>query len=434
MFNIYYKNVFESLYIYILFFLLCYNNFITGVTLGAIATSPVLFLVPFYAVLEIYHFIKYRKIEYSKMDIYILSFLIFSIFISIFYIFFFMFYRGTDSFQDVSYFFRFASYLITTSALFITYRHSKYIFTNFKPLNVYYGVFAITITQILILIIELLTMPNALSFLHFVYPTPYFGIRLLAYEASVSAFIVPVLIAIALYYSNFVKKSKVSSLICILFFLFYSIVTTSKGFLLSNFLTIGLFLFVLFFLYKNKTRNIIILFLVFCFIPIFLVCFYPIFVEKMTSENQAVTFSTRFLDTISGVFGLTNYPFGHGFGVHQEVLLESYSNNANKLNFILGSNVDMSDLSRFSYDNRGLDNKSFFSFALNITGIFGLYLIYKILKFFLTKKFVSYIQLYLFIYVILTLSFFISITGNYILAVYIAFLEINIFIPKQNNS
>ncbi|MBX9840110.1 MAG: hypothetical protein K2X69_17560 [Silvanigrellaceae bacterium] len=276
-------------------------------------------------------------------------------------------------------------------------------------------------------------MPNAFSFLHFVYPTPYFGIRLLAYEASVSALIVPVLIAIAFYYSSFVRKSKFSSLICISFFIFYSIVTTSKGFLLSNFLTIGIFLLVLFFLYKNKTRNIIILFIVFCFIPIFLIYFYPIFIEKITSENQALTFSTRFLDTISGVFGLADYPLGHGFGVHQEVLLESYSNNSNKLNFILGSNVDMSDLSRFSYDNRGLDNKSLFSFALNITGIFGLFLIYKILRYFLTKKFVSYVQLYLFLYVILTLSFFISITGNYILAVYIAFLEINVFIPKQNN-
>ncbi|KAB8039067.1 hypothetical protein GCL60_09440 [Silvanigrella paludirubra] len=433
MINIYYKNVLESLYVYILFFLLCYNDFISGVIFGALASSPVLFLVPFFAILEVYYIIKYRKIEYSKMDIYIISFLIFSIFISIFYIFFFMLLRGTDSFQNASYFFRFTSYLITISALFITYRHSKYIFINFKPMNIYFGIFAITLTQILILIIEIMTMPNAFSFLHFVYPAPYFGIRLLAYEASVSAFIVPVLIAIALYYSNFVRKSKISSFICISFFVFYSIVTTSKGFLLSNFLTIGLFLFVLFFFYKNKTRNFIIIFLVICFIPIFLIYFYPIFIEKMTSENQALTFSTRFLDTISGVFGLIDYPLGHGFGVHQEALLELYSSNSNKLNFILGSNIDISEISRFSYDNRGLDNKSLFSFALNISGIFALYLMYQILKFFLTKNFVSHIQLYLFLYVVLSLTFFISFNGNYLLAVYIAFLEINVFIPKQNN-
>ena len=58
---------------------------------------------------------------------------------------------------------------------------------------------------------------------------------------------------------------------------------------------------------------------------------------------------------------------------------------------------------------------------------------YQTLKFFLTKKFVSYIQLYLFLYVVLCLTFFISFNGNYVLAVYIAFLEINVFIPKQNN-
>lgn len=419
------KDVSQSLYVYVLFLLLCYNDFITGAIFGAIALSPILIFTPIYAAFDVFCFFKYRKLEYSKVDIIIFSFIVYSVFISLFYITAFMTMNGTDSFQDVSYLFRFTSYLITSSALFITYRHAKYIFINFKKNNIYYGVFFALVTQLFILIVELLTMPNAFSWLHFVYTTPYYGVRLLAYETSVSGFNVPIIFAIAFYYSNNIYKSRISTYICLIFFVLYAIFSTSKGFVFSNLLSVGLFLIVLFFLYKNLNRNMVILFLFALILPVFFIFIYPMFAEKLSSQNQAVTFSTRFLDSISGIYGLFDYPFGHGFGIHQEALLETMTKNSNKLSFLLGSNVDTSDLSRFSYDSRGLDNKSLFSFALNIAGLFGIYLLFQILKFFLSKKFVSYLQLYIFMYVVLSLTFFISFSANYILPVYIAFLEIN---------
>ena len=66
------------------------------------------------------------------------------------------------------------------------------------------------ITQFIILGIELTSMPDAFSKIHFVVPTPYYRIRLWASEASISGFYVPILSMIFFY---FVMISYVVSLV-----------------------------------------------------------------------------------------------------------------------------------------------------------------------------------------------------------------------------
>ena len=158
-----FKFIFQSLYIYILFTLLCYNNFITGVNLGAFAQSPVLFLAPFFMIIELYHFFKYKKANYSEIDQIILLYIVYSICISIFIMLYFMIYKGTSSFQNSSYIPKFLSYLVTTIMLYATYRHAKYIFNKFNKKNIYFGIMFAVITQFIILGIELTKLPISLD-------------------------------------------------------------------------------------------------------------------------------------------------------------------------------------------------------------------------------------------------------------------------------
>jgi hypothetical protein len=424
------KYIFQSIYIYILVILLCYNDFITGVKLGAIAQNPIVFLTPAFVIIEIYLFFKNRKISIGKIDFLCVIFIIYSILISLIYTLAFMYIKNSNSFQESSYIVKSLSYTITIIMLFITYRHSKLIFREFNQNSIYIGLLFALITEFFILGVELMTMPNAFSMLHFVIPTPYYRIRLWASEASISGFYVPILFSIAFYYSMNIAKSWFSSFICISFLVVYAIVSNSKGFYLSNMIAMVLFLIVVFFLYVNKIRNFIILISFFIFIPISSIVFYPIISEKISSSNEAVTFSTRFLDTISAIMSLLDYPFGSGFGIHQEVLFQSLAENKDKLNVILGSNIDTSEVSGFSYSLYGLDNKNLFNFITTTCGLFGIYLMYKVVEFFLAKKFKDFNQLYIFLFVLVSLFLSISFSGNYILAFYIAFVEINCFISS----
>ena len=418
-----FKYIFQSIYIFILFILLCYNDFITGVKLGAIAQNPIVFLSPFFILLEIYLFFKYRKTEFGEIDKICIFFIIYTVIISMIYNVIFMYLKGTDSFQNSSYSIKFLSYTITFIMLFSTYRHAKLIFKEFNQKSIFIGVFSALMLEFIILGIEMISIPDAFSKIHYVIPTPYYRIRLLASEASVSGFYVPILFSIAFFYSKRIVRSLISSFICLSFLIVYAIVSNSKGFYLSNILSIILFLSVIFLFYSNKIRNLIIIVLSSILIPIVSCYLYPIISEKLSSSSEAVTFSTRFLDTISAIMSLLDYPLGSGFGVHQEVLFQSLAENTDKLGSILGSNIDTSEVNGFSYSLYGLDNKNLFNFVTSTCGIIGIYLMFKVVKFFLSKKFNNYIQLYIFLFVLVSLSLSISFSGNYLLAVYIAFVE-----------
>lgn len=428
------RYIFQSIYIYILFIMLCYNDFITGVKLGAIAQNPTFFLTPFFIFIEVYFFFKYRKVSYSKIDIFSLAFIAYSIAISLIYIVYFMYLKGSDSFQESSYIIKFLSYTVTIVMLFATYRHAKLIFNKFNPNCIYIGVFFALLTEFLILVVDLYTLPEAFSMVHFVIPTPYYRIRLWASEASISGFYVPILFSIALYYSMNVARSWLSGFICFAFFAVYAVVSNSKGFYLSHIIAITFFVFVIFFLYRNKNRNIFILIFAFVTFPVVSIMFFPIVSEKISSSNEAVTFSTRFLDTISAIMSLLDYPLGSGFGVHQEVLYQSLAENTDKLGVLLGSNMDTSEVSGFSYSLYGLDNKNLFNFNTTTCGLFGIYLMYRVVKYFLSKKFKNFIQLYIFLFVLVSLFLSISFSGNYILAFYIAFIELNCFTENEKFS
>lgn len=415
--------VLQIIYIYILFILLCYNDFILGAKLGALAQCPIVFIAPFYLLIELYIFFKKKKIIFSKIDVYLIFIIIYSVIISFIYILIFMVFKNSDSFHGSSYFIKFLSYTFTILMLYSTYRHAKYIFIKFNQICLFIGVIFALITEFIILIIDFYYLPNSFSMLHGVIPVPYYRIRLLASEASVSGFYVPIIFSIALYYSLDVVRSRLSTIICFLFIITYTIISNSKGYYFSAVLSLVLLFLVIFFLYGKKNRNILIIFSFILIFPLVLFILVPKILLKISSSNDSVTFSTRFLDSISSLINLIYYPFGSGYGVHQDVIYQSLIDNKNKLSLILGSNIDISEISNFSNSLYGLDNKNLFNFIITTCGLFGLYFIYKCLKYFFSRKFNSFIQLYFFIFVLLSLFISITFSGNYILPVYIAFIE-----------
>lgn len=178
----------------------------------------------------------------------------------------------------------------------------------------------------IILLIELKSMPNALTTLHNTFP--YYRIRLTTMESSCTSSIIVIFFAATYYYYQCIKKSKIMSIFSVTLFFIFIVTSSSKGFIINILATLLIMIFIDGNL-KKKITCISILVITLC-IGI------PFIKENILNDLQYYTsIVTRGYTIIVGIiFALVN-PLGVGnalYLIEYPRLLDKYLYIFNQIN------------------------------------------------------------------------------------------------------
>lgn len=225
-------------------------------------------------------------------------------------------------------------------------------------------------------------IPNAFLNLHGV-NHEYWRVRLLTAESSWTAPILEIFFLMSFYFTFYIKKSKLLTLIVIAC-LFYQIsISSSKSFMIIILLSViyGGWNYIL---KVNRKYKFITLLLSVFVVVTSLVVILPRLQNDMTYDlEESTSFATRFITILAGLNVGIFLPFGSGFGTYLYLLPKS-------LNYIFsffsnyGLNLnEMKTIYFMSDSNTGMTAKSFLGQSTMYWGILGsIYFFRKLFAFF----------------------------------------------------
>lgn len=163
------------------------------------------------------------------------------------------------------------------------------------------------------LVIEVLTMPNAFSWYHVVYHTPYNRVRLTTTESSSTVPLIVTFGLFTLYYVRYISRKRWRTLLTEGFLLAFLVTSSSKTFVV---LAAAIFLYYFVFILPRKRTRLVAVLLIIS-VPFFAVAAFLLY-EYISSRfaNDPGTFMSRGTQIIVCFMHLLRHPFGVGSGVY----------------------------------------------------------------------------------------------------------------------
>ncbi|WP_373230144.1 hypothetical protein [Cohnella sp.] len=428
------NQLFFALYLCILLVLTVYQDFPLVNMIGEIGRSPIIMLFPLFIFCEIAMLAKYKKVMLaSKLQKYLLVFILYLSFVSIVYVLV-QFMQGSYSFGSENLLGKAIKVLIYFVLILFYIRHMQLVFSKIKSYKVLYGCFLAVVTLlIIIMILELMSIPNAFTYLH-AGSSPYWRVRLLTSESSTTGSIIVVyasiLVYLARYLSGFART--MSIVYASGFFLFYLFVTGSKGFLIVSLLT--LVVTMIKFLDFRKKKNFILLISVVLAMYLFITYFSAGLVSSFSNDIENYTSSyTRMGTIIISLATVFHHPLGVGTGAYL-MYFDKYVNESIKLmshfyyNTFGISQINAGELLQYSDSDENLGVKSGFFQWVMFGGIFSVLFFYLLAKNLIIKVKSSSILFLALIFILLSLLF-VALEIKY--EVWLLFAFISFFMGKN---
>jgi hypothetical protein len=402
---------FLPFYLCILLVLTVYQDFPLVNSIGEIGRSPIIVLFPLFIFCEIAMLAKYKRVMLtSKLQKYLLAFILYLSFVSIVYVLV-QFLQGNYSFGSENLLGKAVKVLIYFVLILFYIRHMQLVFSKIKSYQVLYGCFLATVTLlIIIMILELMSIPNALTFLH-AGSSPYWRVRLLTSESSTTGSIIVVYASILVYLTRYLSRfaRTLSIVYASSFFLFYLFVTGSKGFLIVSLLT--LVVTMIKFLDFRKKKNFILLISVVLAMYMFIAYFSSGLVNSFSNDIENYTSSyTRMGTIIISLATVLHNPLGVGTGAYL-LYFDQYVNDSINLmshfyyNTFGISQINAGELLQYSGSDQNLGVKSGFFQWVMFGGIFSVAFFYLLAKNLIVKVKSSSILFLALIFILLSLLF-----------------------------
>lgn len=190
-----------------------------------------------------------------------------------------------------------------------------------------------------ILLIEIVTIPNALPFLH--NSTLYYRVRLTTSESSWTSSIIVVFFVVTYYYYNNIKCSNIMKKFSIVIFLLFLINSQSKGLIINVLLAILIIIII----ERKLSMKFIGIIIIIAIGSIFI----PVIKESIVNdlENYTSIVTRTYSIIIGALFSIIN-PFGTGnalYLVEYPIMLEKYIGLFNNIEF----NFNLNEI--YSYIN-----------------------------------------------------------------------------------
>jgi hypothetical protein len=402
---------FLPLYLCILLVLTVYQDFPLVNTIGEIGRSPIIVLFPLFIFCEVAMLAKYKKVMLvSKLQKYLFAFILYLSFVSIVYVLV-QFIQGNYSFGSENLLGKAVKVLIYFVLILFYIRHMQLVFSKIKSYKVLFGCFLAVVTLlIIIMILELMSIPNALTFLH-AGSNPYWRVRLLTSERSTTGSIIVVYASILVYLARYLSKfaKTLSIMYASGFFLFYLFVTGSKGFLIVSLLT--LVVTMIKFLDFRKKKNFILLISAILAMYFFIAYFSTGMVNSFSNDIENYTSSyTRMGTIIISLATVYHNPLGVGTGAYV-MYFDKYVNDSINLmshfyyNTFGISQINAGELLQYSGTDENLGVKSGFFQWVMFGGIFSVLFFFLLAKNLIIKVKSSSILFLALIFILLSLLF-----------------------------
>ncbi|MEC0090685.1 hypothetical protein [Paenibacillus macquariensis] len=428
------ESFFLALYLSILLVLTVYQDFPLVNTIGEIGRSPIILLLPLFIFCEIAMLSKYKRLMVvSKLQKYLFAFIVYLTFVSLGYILV-QFMQGSYSFWSESLLGKGIKVLVYFALILLYIRHMQLVFSKINSFKLLYGCFLAVMSLLLvIMIVELVTMPNALTFLHSG-SNPYWRVRLLTSESSTTGSIIVVYSSILVYLSRYLNRFAriLSNVYTAGIFLFYLSVTGSKGFLIVCLLT--LVVTMIKFLDFRKKRNFIVLIGVVLAMYMFIAYFSAGLISSFSNDMENYTSSyTRMGTIIIAIITVFHHPLGVGTGAYL-MYFDDYLNDSILFmshfyyNIFGIGQINTGELLQYSNSDKNLGVKSGFFQWFMFGGIFSVVFFYLVAKNLIVKV-KSSIILYLALVCMLFSLLFVALEIKY--EIWLLFAFISTFLGKN---
>lgn len=425
---------FLAIYLSFLLVVTVYQDFPLVNMIGEIGRSPIIMLLPLFVFCEIAMLSKYKRLMVvSKLQKYLFAFIVYLSFVTLGYILI-QFMHGSYSFWSESLLGKGIKVLIYFVLILLYIRHIQLVFSKIRSFKLLYACFFFVLTFLLvIMIVELVTMPNALTFMHSGSQS-YWRVRLLTSESSTTGTIVVAFSAILVYLSQYLERfAKIlSNLYVAAFFLFYLSVTGSKGFLIVCLLT--LVVAMIKFLDFRKKRNFIVLIGVILAMYMFIAYFSAGLISSFSNDIENYTSSyTRMGTILIAIITIFHHPLGVGTGAYL-MYFDDYLDDSIKFmthfyyNVFGVSQINTGELLQYSESDKNLGVKSGFFQWFMFGGIFSLVFFYKVAKDLIVKV-KSNLILFLALVCMLFSLLFVALEIKY--EIWMLFAFISIFLGKN---
>jgi hypothetical protein len=436
------KKFFINLYLFLLLFLITYQDFPAVNYIGAIGRSPILLLVPIFICTELFLFFKHKSFRLTKIQKVFSIYLVYIIFISLVYILILSLTKGYY-FLDENIVIKGIKGLTYYLLIFLFIRHMYQVFSLYKTIEkLFFPFFFFTLITYLIMIVEYNNIPNAFPYLHSNL-LPYYRIRLLTMESSMTGTIVMVLSCITLFISSRLKsgiRKGLSYTLVTVFVMHYMLVTGSKGFLITIFVVlIIMYLSTINFRKITKTQLLVSLVM-----PILLLIWFFVFYGKISQSvlndiHNYTSVSTRASTIVASVLIAFKNPLGVGTGAYiayfPDNLLQGYNLIQNTLNIFTESiKLNSAELLNYTTSSENLGVKSGVFQWLMIGGLGTIIFFYKIFKvnYDICKR--NLLLSFSFLFVTTSIIFYIPIDNKFEVWMFFSFVEfLNKIIQEKDN-
>jgi hypothetical protein len=404
-----------------------YQDFPLVNQVGELARTPIVLFIPVFLIVEIISLARNGSANITKMQKYFLCYLLYLILISGIYLLILLlkgnyFVLGDNILtKDL----KVLSYYIL---IFLYMRHVYKVLSILNKKQVIFAFIFVLIFFFGVMVIEYLTLPNAFMSLHSS-DSPYWRVRLLTVESSYSGTIVIVLSGIVLQLSKEIKNKfiRVLTIFCASAFVFlYVILTSSKGFIITFFIT--LLLLVILNMNLTRKKNLVVFLLVMIFGLMLIIFNQDRLISSFSNDVDSYSSTaTRIGTIIISIICFFYNPFGVG-GTYIYYFLEYLSTGINYLNHffveMFSLNINSIELLSYLKSDRGVAVKSGF-FQLLMIGGLGSVLYF----FFLFKRIIGitrdkYILTFITLFILVAVLGYISFEVKYELWFYFIFVEI----------
>ncbi|WP_438349490.1 hypothetical protein ACP8HI_02040 [Paenibacillus sp. FA6] len=428
------NQVFLACYLIILLILTVYQDFPLVNIIGEIGRSPIILLFPLFIFCEIAMLSKYKKLmNVTKLQKYLFAFIIYLSFISMVYILI-QFLQGNYSFASENLLGKAIKVLTYFVVILLYVRHMQLVFTRINSFKLLYSCFLVVMSLlVIIMIVELVSMPNALTFLHSG-SHPYWRVRLLTSESSTTGSIIVVYSSILIYLSQYLNPvAKTLSIVyATSFFLFCLFVTGSKGFLIVILLT--LVVTMIKFLNFRKKRNFIVLIAVVVAMYLFIAYFSAGLFSSFSNDIENYTSSyTRMGTIIIALATVFHHPLGVGTGAYLMYFNEYVAYSIQLMsrfyyNVFGMSQINVGELLQYSGSVKNLGVKSGFFQWVMFGGVFSIVFFYLLAKDLIIKVKSNSILFLSLVFILLSLLF-VALEIKY--EVWLLFAFISFFLGKN---
>ncbi|WP_439882426.1 hypothetical protein ACSX1A_04510 [Pontibacter sp. MBLB2868] len=382
--------VYLQLWLFMLLISVCWQDFILVNKLGEIARNPIFLFFPIFVLTEFLNLSKYKTRQFISVNNLFFYFIFGILCISIIYLCYWFISDKPTVILGEHVAIKSIKILLYYVLLWLFFRHIYFVLSAIgdpkKIGSVFYWVIFL---HLIIILIELYTIPHALPFLHSLGDT-YYRVRLLTVESSFTGGVVVMLLTTAitctLYIADKAKRKK-RLFVIVAFFVIYVLATTSKMFLVTSLACTTILILTTFKLnYKYLVAGLI-------FFIISVIFIYPkleaAFVKDINYYTSTITRTGAY---INGYLIAFHHPLGTG-GVYFYYFMKYLDNSLQIVTSIFGGG-DTSEILTWGVKNdKAIATGAEFSLWLAILGIPGGLLFIAI-----HYKLIIYSRLHLFIY------------------------------------